>query len=91
MNAAFTVHRNAVGKPCLDIEAMSRSHTVNPNVYDNIVSIYNQCPKRISVRICYFKTESCVDVDVAGQQRKDTILGVRPQMQYFRYSYKEKF
>lgn len=90
-NAALTVHRNAFGKPCLNIEAASRSHVVNPNVYDNIVSIQNQCSQIIKVQICYYGSESCLDVEVSGQQRKDTVLGVRPNSQYFRYSYKEKF
>lgn len=90
-NAALTVHRNAFGKPCLDIEAVSRSHVVNPDVYDNIVSIQNQCSQIIRVQICYYGSQSCIDVEVSGQQRKDTVLGVRPNTQYFRYSYKEKF
>lgn len=90
-NAALTVHRNALGKPCLNIEAASRTQVVNPNMYDNIVSIKNQCSQVIRVQICYFGSESCVDVEVLGQQRKDTILGIRHHSQYFRYSYKEKF
>jgi hypothetical protein len=90
-NAALTVHRNAFGKPCLNIEAASRAHVVNPNVYDNIVSIQNQCSQIIKVQICYYGSESCVDVELSGQQRKDTVLGVRPNSQYFRYSYREKF
>jgi hypothetical protein len=90
-NAALIVHRNSLGKPCLNIEAASRAHVINPNVYDNIVSFQNQCNILIKVRVCYFGTESCVDAEVPAQQRRDTVLGVRPQSQYFRYSYKEKF
>ena len=90
-NAGLTVHRNAFGKPCLNIVAASRSHVVNPSVFDNIVSIQNQCSQIIKVQICYYGSESCIDVEVSGQQRKDTVLGVRPNSQYFRYSYKEKF
>lgn len=90
-SAALTVHRNGFGKPCLNIEAASRSHVVNPDVYDNIVSIQNQCSQIIKVQICYYGSASCIDVEVLGQQRKDTVLGVRPNSQYFRYSYKEKF
>jgi len=90
-NAALTVHRNALGKPCLNIEAASRAHVVNPDVYDNIVSFQNQCNILIKVRVCYFGSESCVDVEVPALQRKDAVLGIRPQSQYFRYSYKEKF
>jgi hypothetical protein len=90
-NAALTVHRDPLGKPCLSIEAASRSHVVNPAVYDNVVSVRNQCSKLIKLRICYYNSESCIDVEVAGRQRKDTVLGVRPNMQYFRYSYRERF
>ncbi|MDP2296014.1 MAG: hypothetical protein Q8M24_11205 [Pseudolabrys sp.] len=90
-NAALTVHRNSLGKPCLNIEAASRAHVINPNVYDNIVSFQNQCNILIKVRVCYFGSESCVDVEVPGRQRKDAVLGIRPNSQYFRYSFKEKF
>lgn len=90
-NAALTVHRNSLGKPCLNIEAASRSHVINPDVYDNIVSFQNQCQILIKVRVCYFGTESCVDVEVPAQKRTDAVLGIRPKSQYFRYSYKEKF
>jgi hypothetical protein len=90
-NAALTVHRNSLGKPCLNIEAASRAHVINPSVYDNIVSFQNQCNILIKVRVCYFGTESCVDVEVPAQKRKDAVLGIRPNSQYFRYSYNEKF
>lgn len=91
VNAALTVHRNPFGKPCLDIEAASRAHVINPDVYDNVVSIVNKCSKTIRVKVCYFNTDSCVSVEVLGRQRRDVILGVRPHMQYFKYSFQEKF
>lgn len=90
-NAALTIHRNSLGKPCLNIEAASRAHVINPNVYDNIVSFQNQCNILIKVRVCYFGSESCVDVEVPARQRKDAVLGIRPNSQYFRYSFREKF
>lgn len=90
-NAALTVHRDPLGKPCLNIEAASRAHVINPDVYDNVVSVFNRCSKLIKVRLCYYKSDQCVDVELSGQQRKDTVLGVRPHMQYFRYSFQEKF
>lgn len=91
VNTALTVHRNAFGKPCLDIEAASRAHVINPDVYDNVVSIENKCSITIRVKICYFNTDSCINVEVMGRQRKDATLGVRPHMQYFKYSFQEKF
>lgn len=90
-NAALTVHRNPLGKPCLNIEAASRAHVINPDVYDNVVSILNSCSKPIKLRLCYYRSERCLDVEVPAQQRKDTILGTYPHTQYFRYSFKEKF
>jgi hypothetical protein len=90
-NAALTVHRNPLGKPCLSIEAASKRHVINPDVFDHVVSVYNTCSKLIKLRICYFKSDHCIDVEVSGQQRKDVVLGIYPNMQYFRYSYQEKF
>lgn len=90
-NAALIVHRSSLGKPCLNIEAASRAHVINPDVYDNIVSFQNQCNILIKVRVCYYGSESCVDVEVPAQKRTDAVLGIRPHSQYFRYSYKEKF
>lgn len=90
-NTELRTHRNALGKPCLDFEAMSRAHLANANIYDNIVSVKNQCAQRILVRVCYLGSDGCIDVEVPAFQRKDAILGVRPQSQFFRYSYKEKF
>lgn len=90
-NTELRTHRNALGKPCLDFEAMSRAHIANADIYDNIVSIKNQCAQRIMVKVCYFGSDSCIDIEVPAFQRKDAILGVRPQSQFFRYSYKEKF
>jgi hypothetical protein len=91
VNSGLTVHRSPLGKPCLNIEAASRAHVINPDVYDNVVSVKNQCGKTINLRICYYKTDSCTDVEVRGYQRKDVVLGVRPHMQYFRFTFKEKF
>jgi hypothetical protein len=90
-NAALTVHRNPFGKPCLSIEAASRSEVVNPHVYNHVVSVYNTCSSLIKVRLCYYHSDQCIDVEVSGGQRKDTVLGIYPHIRYFRYSYKEKF
>lgn len=90
-NKALMTHRNALGKPCLEFEAVSRAHVINPNVYDHVVSVYNSCVKTIKVQICYTHTTQCIDVEATSLKRKDVILGVFPSIQYFRYSYREKF
>jgi hypothetical protein len=89
-NAALSTHRDALNRPCLDFEAASRAHVINPNVYDHVVSVYNQCVKLIKLSVCYYGTDHCIDMEVPPLSRKDGILGIYPSMQYFRYSYKEK-
>jgi len=90
-NSAFTVHRDALNRPCLDIEAAARRHVINPNVFDHVVSVYNNCLMPIKLRVCYYNTDHCIDMKVRGKQRKDGILGIFPNMRYFRYSYREQF
>jgi hypothetical protein len=89
-NANLSVHRDPLGRPCLDFEAAARAHVMNPNVYDHVVSIYNRCIKPIKLSVCYFGSDRCIDMEVPPLARKDGILGIYPSMQYFRYSYKEK-
>jgi hypothetical protein len=89
-NAALSTHRDALGRPCLDFEAASRAHVINPNVYDHVVSVYNRCVKLIKLNVCYYGTDRCIDMEVPALSRKDGILGIYPSMQFFRYSYKEK-
>lgn len=90
-NAALTVHRDSLNRRCLDIDAASRRHVINPNVFDHVVSVYNNCLKPIKLRVCYYRSERCIDMEVPGKQRKDVILGIYPNLQYFRFSYREKF
>jgi hypothetical protein len=89
-NAALSVHRDALGRPCLDFEAASRAHVINPNVYDHVVSIHNRCVKLIKLNVCYYGSDRCIDMEVPALSRKDGILGIYPSMRFFRYSYKEK-
>jgi hypothetical protein len=56
----------------------------------HVVSVVNTCTKRIVTKICYYKTEQCVEADVPAKGRKDATLGVFPAMSSFRYEYKEK-
>jgi hypothetical protein len=89
-NSAVLTHRNPLGRPCLDIEAASRAHVINPNVYDHVVSVENKCLQRIKLQVCYYGTDHCIDVDVPGMQRKDVVLGIFPSLKFFRFSYREK-
>lgn len=78
--------RNALGKPCLDMEAIARAHITNRAMLDHVVSVRNDCPRSIKIRVCYYHSDQCNDVDVGGYKRVDTILGTMMGVQYFRYS-----
>lgn len=80
------VIRDALNRPCLDIEAASRAHTVNRELFDHVVSIKNRCTKLIKVKICYFNSENCKSVDMGSYQREDLILGTMTKVNSFRYS-----
>jgi hypothetical protein len=90
-NTALMVHRDPLGRSCLDFEAASRKEVINPNVYDHVISVYNRCIQTIKLKVCYYHSDHCIDMSVPGSQRKDAVLGVYPNLQYFRYSYQEKF
>ena len=84
-------HRDFAGKPCLVLQGYARAHTIDPNLYDDVVSISNSCPRQISVRVCYYGTEDCISVDVPGTESKEIVLGMLPSMKDFRFEFREKF
>jgi len=90
-NVALTVHHDPLGRPCLDIEAGARSHVINPKIYDHVISVYNKCLATIKLRVCYYQSDHCIDMEIPGSQRKDGILGVYPNMRFFRFSFQERF
>lgn len=83
------IFRDASGRPCLDVEAAARAHVVNPDVLDHVVSIKNNCPRTIKLRVCYFQTDRCKEFPLAGYKRQDTILGTMTKISTFRYSIKQ--
>jgi hypothetical protein len=82
--------RDSLGRPCLQITAEARSQPATPNIFDHIVVVNNRCLQRIKVKLCYYKSEHCLTVEMAANQRKETILGTYPAMRYFRYEYQEQ-
>ena len=79
------VIRDALNRPCLDIEAVGRAHTVNPSMIDHVVSIKNNCPKMIKVKVCYYRSDKCNEFDVLSYKRVDTILGTMANIHDFKY------
>jgi hypothetical protein len=84
-------HKDPFNKPCLTFEAIARAHITNSNIFDHIVSVNNHCRQVIKLRLCYRKSEHCIDVQVPGGQRKDVVLGVFPALKTFQYECKETF
>lgn len=84
------VIRDSLNRPCLDVEAISRAHVVNPDVIDHVVSVKNRCSRTIMVKVCYFQTERCKEFDIRAYDRVDIILGTMTKVGRFRYSLFQK-
>jgi hypothetical protein len=84
-------HRGPTGKPCLEVGAYARPHTVAPNVYDHVIDATNSCPQRITIRVCYYQTQNCVPLEIPGGERKQAILGTLPAVKEFRFEFVERF
>jgi len=80
------VVRDALGRPCLDVEATSRPHVVNRDMIDHIVSVNNKCNRSIQVKVCYFQTDNCKEFRIQNYGRVDSILGTMNKSSLFRYS-----
>ena len=90
-NSVERKHRDFAGKPCLEASGVSHPLASNPRILDHAVSLDNHCFDRIKVKVCYYHTEDCTDVEVPANSRKEQIIGVFPAMQLFRYEVKEQF
>lgn len=84
------VIRNALGKPCLDIEAAARAHVIDRDMLDHVVSVKNNCPRTIKVKVCYFDSDACNVFDIQAYKRVDTILGTMRKVSNFRYTITQK-
>jgi hypothetical protein len=84
-------HRDFAGKPCLTLSGTARPHLIDRKLYDHVIIASNACPQRIGVRVCYFRTDNCISMEVPGRQRKEAILGTLPSTQEFGFEFREKF
>lgn len=82
--------RDALGRPCLDVEAASRAHVVNRDMVDHIVSLKNNCLRQINARVCYYNTDRCKDIVLQAYKRADAILGTMRGVARFRYTITQK-
>lgn len=84
-------HRSPSGTLCMRVAGMARPFSTNSNLFNHWIYAENVCSDRIRLQICYFSTNSCINMDVAGRERKEAILGTLPSVRDFRYEYREKF
>lgn len=84
-------HRSPSGTPCLAVSGFARPHTTVSTLYDHVVAVKNNCAQRISLQVCYYRTQDCLPVEVPGGERKEAILGTMPSTKDFRFEFREKF
>lgn len=78
--------KDALGRPCVDVEAAARPETVNPDMLDHVISLKNTCPKLVKAKVCYYNSDRCRDVSLDPYKRVDTILGTMRGIKFFRYT-----
>lgn len=88
--AGSTVIRDALGRPCLDVEAAARAHVTQPSVFDHVISIKNNCPRLTKVTVCYVNSDRCLDTTLASYARSDVILGTMTGVKLFKYSMRQR-
>jgi len=76
------------GRPCLAVHASSEKQSINTMIYNHILLLDNQCTKEIRIRACYYKTDSCQEIAVRGNNRQRYVFGVFTTPD-FRFSYRE--
>lgn len=84
-------HRSAVGVYCIRVWGSARPLGSSGNLFNHWVYAENVCSERIRLQVCYYSTTNCLDLSVAGHERKEAILGTLPSIKDFRYEYRERF
>jgi hypothetical protein len=84
-------HRDFTGKPCLAVSGSAVAHTIDPNLYDDVITAVNSCPQQIEVQVCYYQSEDCISMDIPGGETREAILGMLPSTQDFQFEFREKF
>ena len=80
--------KDSVGKPCLSVAPMAQKQVINPNIYNHILLLDNNCGQEIRILACYYKTDSCKTLSIGGYKRQQQLLGVFPAAD-FRFSFRE--
>jgi hypothetical protein len=82
-------HKTADGKPCIVINPRVVPQISNPRIFNHVVLVGNICGKSLKIRVCYFRSSSCIIVAVKGYEKIEQTLGISPGVADFRYEYRE--
>jgi hypothetical protein len=84
-------HMGPTGRPCISVAGYSIPHALDKQVFDNMIEATNACSQVIKLKVCYYHSDRCVDVDAPAYSRKGATLGVMPALSQFRFEVKERF
>jgi hypothetical protein len=84
------VRTTPLGKPCIELFGTAQPLASNKRVFYHLVRANNNCSQRILLQVCYYQTETCTNLEVAGYGRTETTLGIMPATSAFRFEYREQ-
>jgi hypothetical protein len=84
-------HLSPNGTVCVFLGGVARPFTNNDKLFNHWISAENRCSDRIRIKVCYYATTICIDMNLAGHEQKEAILGTLPAVKDFRYEYREQF
>jgi hypothetical protein len=89
--SAAKMHLGPTGKPCLTVLGYAKPQIVNPDLFDHLIDVSNDCSEQIKLQVCYYQSEHCIPMNIPGYGEKEAVLGVYPHMDDFRFEFREKF
>jgi hypothetical protein len=90
-NATVKIHLGPTGKPCITVLGSALPQTINPNIFNHMISANNVCSQRIEIRVCYYRSQQCISFIVPAYGSKEEVIGIMPAMNQFQFEYRERF
>jgi hypothetical protein len=89
--AGYSLPRTDFAKIFRGPDAPDSAEGGKAKVYEHIISAENRCSQAIRLHVCYYGSQSCVAIKVAGHDHEQASLGVSSGIPGFRYQYTEQF
>ncbi len=90
-NDLYKRHTGLSGKPCLALRGYAKPEALNAHIFEHWIAATNSCGMHIKVRVCYHDSDSCIVMDVPPWDRKESVLGILPAADSFRFDAREQF